>query len=99
MREVVVDIPWGGKVLMVGFGLQGKGQVWIRDVKVEKVSKKIPVTADIRCKTIWRGCREPQRHPAEPAGTRGLGAVLSASSSVHSGQQSHRNRHHRMEAV
>jgi len=43
-REFVADIPRDGRRISVGFWLEGKGQLWVRDMQVEKVSKKVPLS-------------------------------------------------------
>jgi hypothetical protein len=42
-REFVVDIPKDSRQLQIGFRMEGKGQVWARNMQVEKVSKKVPL--------------------------------------------------------
>jgi hypothetical protein len=42
-RDFVVDVPRDSKRLLIGFWMEGRGQVWVRDLQVEKVSKKVPV--------------------------------------------------------
>jgi hypothetical protein len=42
-REFVVDIPKDSRQLQIGFWMEGKGQVWARNMQVEKVSKKMPL--------------------------------------------------------
>ena len=42
-REFVVDIPKDSRALQIGFWMEGKGQVWARNMQVEKVSKKVPL--------------------------------------------------------
>lgn len=42
-RDFVVDVPEDSTQLSVGFWMQGKGQVWMRDVKVEEVASTVPV--------------------------------------------------------
>jgi hypothetical protein len=41
-REFVADIPSDGRRIPVGFWMEGKGQLLVRDMQVEKVSKKVP---------------------------------------------------------
>ena len=42
-RDFVVDVPKDSRRSMLGFWMEGKGQLWVRDLKVETVSKKVPV--------------------------------------------------------
>jgi hypothetical protein len=42
-RDFVVDVPKDSQRSMFGFYLEGKGQLWVRDLKAEQVSKKVPV--------------------------------------------------------
>lgn len=42
-RDFVVDVPLDNNRLMVGFWMQGKGQLWARDLTVEEVSTSVPV--------------------------------------------------------
>jgi hypothetical protein len=42
--RVVMDVPWHGEVLAYGFSLEGKGQLWIDDVKLAAVDVTVPVT-------------------------------------------------------
>jgi hypothetical protein len=41
-RDFVADVPPGNNRMMVGFWMQGTGQVWVRDLKVEEVSATVP---------------------------------------------------------
>jgi hypothetical protein len=43
-REFVVDIPRGGQFILIGFWLQSKGQLWLRDPNFEVVDDSVPVT-------------------------------------------------------
>jgi hypothetical protein len=43
-REFVVDVPVDSNNLMVGFWMQGKGQVWMRDINVEEVPATVALT-------------------------------------------------------
>lgn len=43
VRDFVVDIPHDANLLQAGFWMHGKGQVWMRDLKVEEVSNSVPV--------------------------------------------------------
>lgn len=43
-REFVADIPADNNNLMVGFWMQGKGQVWMRDINVEEVPATVALT-------------------------------------------------------
>ncbi len=42
-HDFVVDIPEDANVLQAGFWMQGKGQMWMRDLKVEEVPTTVPV--------------------------------------------------------
>jgi len=42
-RDFVVDIPADASQLQAGFWMQGQGQVWMRDLKVEEVAATVPV--------------------------------------------------------
>jgi hypothetical protein len=42
-REFVVDVPRDSRRMLVGFWMEGKGQVWVRDLQVEAVSRKVPI--------------------------------------------------------
>lgn len=42
-REFVVEVPKDSRRMLVGFWMEGKGQVWVRDLQVEVVSKKVPI--------------------------------------------------------
>lgn len=43
-REFVADVPRDGRRISIGFWLEGKGQLWVRDMQIEKVSKKVPLS-------------------------------------------------------
>jgi len=43
-RDFVVDVPVDSNNLMVGFWMQGKGQVWMRDINVEEVPATVALT-------------------------------------------------------
>lgn len=43
MRDFVVDVPQDATQLQAGFWMHGKGQVWVRDLKVEEVATTVPV--------------------------------------------------------
>jgi hypothetical protein len=43
-QELVVDIPRAGPFIPMGLSLIGTGQVWVRDLKFEEVSRDTPVT-------------------------------------------------------
>lgn len=45
-RDFVVDIPGDARQLQAGFWMQGKGQVWMRDLKVEEVPLTVAVNFD-----------------------------------------------------
>jgi len=55
-RDFIVDVPDDNNRLMIGFWMQGKGQLWVRDFKVEEVPATVPVNF------FWN---DPQ-HPAGP---------------------------------
>jgi len=42
-RDFVVDVPQDNRQIMVGFWMQGKGQLWVRDYKIEEVPTTVPV--------------------------------------------------------
>jgi hypothetical protein len=42
-HDFVVDIPADANALQAGYWMQGKGQLWIRDLKVEEVPTTVPV--------------------------------------------------------
>lgn len=46
MRDFVVDIPVNARQLQAGYWMQGKGQVWMRKLKVEEVPTTVPVSFD-----------------------------------------------------
>ncbi len=43
-REFVVDVPVDNGQIQVGFWMQGKGQVWMRDIKIEEVPATVALT-------------------------------------------------------
>jgi hypothetical protein len=43
-RDFVVDVPADNNNLMVGFWMQGKGQLWVRDINVEEVPATVALT-------------------------------------------------------
>jgi hypothetical protein len=43
LRDFVVDIPEDNDLLQVGYWMQGKGQIWMRDVTVEEVPNTVAV--------------------------------------------------------
>jgi hypothetical protein len=43
-RELVMDIPRNSVWIPMGLALNGSGQVWLRDLKFEEVSRDVPVT-------------------------------------------------------
>lgn len=43
VHDFVVDIPEDVSQLQAGFWMQGKGQMWMRDLKVEEVPATVPV--------------------------------------------------------
>jgi hypothetical protein len=42
-RDFVVDVPQDNRQIMVGYWMQGKGQLWVRDYKIEEVPTTVPV--------------------------------------------------------
>jgi len=46
-RDFVVDIPPDAGRLQAGYWMQGKGQVWMRDLKVEEVPTTVAVNFDL----------------------------------------------------
>lgn len=42
-RDFVVDVPDDSFQIAVGFWMQGRGQMWVRDFKVEEVPTSVPV--------------------------------------------------------
>ena len=42
-RDFVVDVPQDNRQIMVGYWMQGKGQLWVRDYKIEEVPATVPV--------------------------------------------------------
>jgi hypothetical protein len=42
-RDFVVDVPRDNRQIMVGYWMQGKGQLWVRDYKIEEVPTSVPV--------------------------------------------------------
>jgi hypothetical protein len=46
-REFVVDIPNHGAWIVVGFGMIGKGQLWMRDLEFEVVPTTVPVNLSL----------------------------------------------------
>jgi hypothetical protein len=46
-RDFVVDIPDDARNLMAGYWMQGQGQVWMRDLKVEEVPLTVAVNFDL----------------------------------------------------
>jgi hypothetical protein len=45
-RDFVVDVPADANQLMAGYWMQGKGQMWVRDLKVEEVPLTVAVNWD-----------------------------------------------------
>lgn len=43
VRDFVVDVPADATQLQAGFWMHGKGQMWVRDLKVEEVPLTVPV--------------------------------------------------------
>ena len=52
-RDFVVDIPADAGNLLAGYWMQGKGQVWMRDLKVEEV----PTTVAVNFDSQWAAAR------------------------------------------
>lgn len=46
VRDFVVDIPGDAGQLQAGYWMQGRGQVWMRDLKVEEVPSTVAVNFD-----------------------------------------------------
>ncbi len=44
-RDFVIDIPADNNQTMVGFWMQGKGQVWMRDINIEEVPVTVALSA------------------------------------------------------
>lgn len=44
--RVVMDVPWHGEVLAYGFSIQGKGAVWVDDVRIDAVDLNVPLTGE-----------------------------------------------------
>lgn len=44
MRDFVVDVPVDNSQMFIGFWMQGTGQVWARDFKIEEVPGTVPVS-------------------------------------------------------
>lgn len=44
-REVVLDVPHGGALILLGVWMHGTGDVWIDGVRLEAVGSEVPVTA------------------------------------------------------
>ena len=42
--EIVADVPEIANGIIIGFWMQGQGQIWISDIKFEEVSKDVPIT-------------------------------------------------------
>jgi hypothetical protein len=42
--RVVMDVPWHGEVLAYGFSLQGRGALWVDDVRLTAVDPNVPLT-------------------------------------------------------
>jgi hypothetical protein len=42
-RDFVVDVPADNRQMLVGYWMQGKGQLWVRDFSIEVVPDTIPV--------------------------------------------------------
>jgi len=42
-RDFVVDVPDDNNQMFIGYWMQGKGQLWVRDFKIEEVSTTVPV--------------------------------------------------------
>ena len=42
-RDFVVDVPPDNRQIMIGYWMQGKGQLWVRDYKIEEVPTTVPV--------------------------------------------------------
>jgi beta-lactamase regulating signal transducer with metallopeptidase domain len=42
--EIVADVPEIANGIVIGFWMQGQGQIWMSDVRFEEVSKDVPLT-------------------------------------------------------
>jgi WD40 repeat protein/tRNA A-37 threonylcarbamoyl transferase component Bud32 len=43
--EIVLDVPESSQSISLGFGMKGKGQVWVDDFQFEIVGQEVPTTA------------------------------------------------------
>jgi WD40 repeat protein len=43
--EIVLDVPESSQSISLGFGMNGKGQVWVDDFQFEIVGQEVPTTA------------------------------------------------------
>jgi len=50
--EIVLDIPPMSDEISLGFMLNGKGQVWVDDIKITIVDQSVPVTDVLQTKTV-----------------------------------------------
>jgi hypothetical protein len=64
VHDFVVDIPADANALQAGYWMQGKGQMWIRDLKVEEVPTTVPVNL---VTTVPRADSGPDMSLATPA--------------------------------
>jgi hypothetical protein len=46
--EIVFDVPEAGESIQLGIGLAGPGTLWLDDVRLEEVSRDVPVTGVVR---------------------------------------------------
>ncbi|HTQ35432.1 MAG TPA: hypothetical protein VMH77_00195 [Steroidobacteraceae bacterium] len=42
-RDFVADVPVDSRQMMIGYWMQGKGQLWVRDLTVEEVPASVPL--------------------------------------------------------
>ncbi len=64
--DFVVDVPEDANVLQAGYWMQGKGQLWIRDLKVEEVPNTVPVNLVVSVPRADSGPRYVAGHPVVP---------------------------------
>jgi hypothetical protein len=50
--EIVLDVPSAGDEISFGFLLQGRGQVWVDNIKISMVGQDEPVTDILRSKSV-----------------------------------------------
>lgn len=47
LRDAIFDVPADADQVSIGFWMQGKGQIWIKDVAFEEVSSGVPVNVSL----------------------------------------------------